>query len=113
MQAFQDIRIEMRESCISLTGPSAPKRDPARIARGNREQSDPANDLIEPWMEAAFYGLTHASETDEPFALIPCSMNGEPAVELIEGVAETLAPQAAKSAGTAAKTAAKSAKGRK
>ena len=30
-------------------------------------------------MEAAFEGLTHASETGEPSALVPCFMNGEPA----------------------------------
>jgi hypothetical protein len=82
MKAFHNIKTEMRETCLALTHPSAGEPQPcARIGRGGggRIEDDEADTHIEPWIELAFRGLTHASETGEPFALVSCFMNGEPA----------------------------------
>jgi hypothetical protein len=80
MKAFQSVRAEMRESCIELTHPGAEEAEPSRhIARVGREEMEEEDSHIDPWMEAAFYGLTHANETGESFALISCFMNGKPA----------------------------------
>jgi hypothetical protein len=82
MQAFHNIRTEMRETCIDVSSPlrSAAGR-PARVShpRATGHDSTAQDTHIEPWMEIAFHGLTHASETGEPFGLVPCFMNGEPA----------------------------------
>ncbi len=79
MKAFHSVRAEMREACLGLTSP-VPGRpgDPAQVIRAEEEAEPDTH--IEPWMEVAFHCLTHASETGEPFALISCFMNGEPAV---------------------------------
>jgi hypothetical protein len=82
MKAFRDVRTEMRESCLDLARPATRKDHPARIARNkphDREDSDEPHPHIDPWMEAAFESLIHASETGDPFALVPCFMNGKPA----------------------------------
>src|SRR4051812_4346256 len=80
MIAFHNIRTEMRESCVHLTNPATGKGDALRIRRISRRRVEEHDSThIEPWMEVAFSGLTHASETGEPFALISCFMNGQPA----------------------------------
>ncbi|WP_234686100.1 hypothetical protein [Bradyrhizobium monzae] len=71
-----------RQRYRELTEPfEGPPRAPARVGRGREpwEREPGADTNIEPWMELAFGGLTHASETGEPFALISCFMNGQPA----------------------------------
>lgn len=81
MQAFHDIRREMRDTCLSLTRSGQPEIRPP-IIRNRRDASEGGRELedhIEPWMAAAFDGLIHASETEDPFALVPCFMNGKPA----------------------------------
>ncbi len=80
MKAFQSVRAEMRENAISITHPYAgAARKP--MHREPEEPHDEEDDEgIEPWMEIAFENLTHASETGAPFALVPCTMNGDPAV---------------------------------
>lgn len=81
MRAFHDIRTEMRETCRSLTGPfeMGGLGTVARVSRDASEDEHDLTDHIEPWMAAAFEGLIHAGETDDPFALVPCFMNGKPA----------------------------------
>lgn len=80
MRAFQNVRTEMRETCTEVSQPQMQDAPPARIGRRqHRESGDAPDGAIEPWMEAAFEGLTHASETGDPFALVPCFMNGKPA----------------------------------
>jgi len=82
MIALREIRSEMRENAVHLTNShAATKPDaPVRIVRSNeRGMDEDADTHIEPWMEIAFRGLTHASETGEPYALISCFMNGKPA----------------------------------
>jgi hypothetical protein len=82
MIAFTDIKAEMRRSCAEIGHPTVTSdRPPVRLSREDIEGRD-ENSPVEPWMEAAFYGLIHAAETDEPYALVPCTMNGEPAVLL-------------------------------
>jgi hypothetical protein len=79
MISFREIRSEMRETAICVTHPSTAVRlPPARIIP-EPEEGDEADTHIEPWMEIAFKGLTRASETGEPYALISCLMNGQPA----------------------------------
>jgi hypothetical protein len=82
MIAARNIKADMRHACIGVTSPvpQAAER-PAVVSRrrGSGYEGEQTDTHIEPWMEAAFYGLTHASETGEPFALISCFMNGEPA----------------------------------
>jgi hypothetical protein len=73
----------MRETCIDLARPVTHKAEAARIDRSKRhanEDSEERHPHIDPWMEIAFEGLIHASETGDPFALVPCFMNGKPAV---------------------------------
>jgi hypothetical protein len=81
MIAFRDIKAEARENALRLTSPAFTEAgSPARMARGKAtDPGDGEDSHIEPWMEAAFAGLTHASETGEPFALLSCFMNGQPA----------------------------------
>jgi hypothetical protein len=81
MRAFQSTRAEMRETAIRLTHPAHGKASaPARVNRMMASDiEEEADSHIEPWMELAFKGLTHASETGEPFALVSCFMNGQPA----------------------------------
>lgn len=80
MRAFQSARAEMRETAIRLTHPAhATASAPARVGRIAPAIDEENDTHIEPWMELAFRGLTHASETGEPFALVSCFMNGEPA----------------------------------
>jgi hypothetical protein len=77
MRAFQNVRSQMRENAIHLTSPNAvPARPPAQVSH---EPDMDEDTHIEPWMELAFKGLTHASETGEPYALVSCYMNGQPA----------------------------------
>jgi hypothetical protein len=79
MKAFQSVRAEMREACSGITHPATRTASaPARVVRPGPDPE--AVTHIEPWMEAAFGGLTHASETGEPFMLVSCFMNGNPAV---------------------------------
>jgi hypothetical protein len=78
MKAFHSVRTEMRENAMALTDPGQPPAEVARLARGSPEGEE--DSPIEWWMEGAFKGLTHASETGAPYALVPCYMNGEPAV---------------------------------
>ena len=80
MKAFQSVRSEMRDTCVEIGHPAAHERDEGRIARVHRKREDDHPRPIDPWMEIAFEGLTHASETGEPYVLVPCVMNGEPAV---------------------------------
>jgi hypothetical protein len=78
MKAFQNIRTEMRDSAAMVTSPAqAGAAAPARISRAGVRGRPGSH--IEPWMEIAFRGLTHASETGEPYALVSCFMNGRPA----------------------------------
>jgi hypothetical protein len=80
MQAFKNVRTEMRENASVLTSPDG-RSNPDGIARLTRQPDEAEDDgPIEPWMEFAFHGLTRAHETGEPYALVPCHMNGEPAV---------------------------------
>jgi hypothetical protein len=80
MRAIQSTRAEMRETAIRLTHPAHAKPSaPARVSRIAPDIEEETDTHIEPWMELAFKGLTHASETGEPFALVSCFMNGEPA----------------------------------
>ncbi len=85
MRAIQNIRTEMRENCLSLGRPATATQSAARITRTAHlrqqanDDSDEPHPHIDPWMEAAFEGLIHASETGDPFALVPCFMNGKPA----------------------------------
>jgi hypothetical protein len=81
MIAFQDIRAEMREAMPAITmpygGQTAP---PAQVRRGRKGPArDDLDTPVERWMEAAFEGLIRCHETGEPYALVPCFMNGEPA----------------------------------
>jgi hypothetical protein len=80
MQAFRSIRDEMRQAIIGVTHPN-PGPGAAPMVRGGSEpeEDDDCDTHIEPWMELAFEGLTHASETGEPFALVSCYMNSQPA----------------------------------
>lgn len=84
MKAFQSIRAEMRENCVSMTRPGATSKPPHVARRERREQREQEDghdgSPIEPWMEAYFEALTQASETGAPFTLVPCFMNGKPAV---------------------------------
>lgn len=81
MIAFRDIKAEMRDAIAAVTAPyGGEPPPPKRITRGHAAPADDMDSPIEPWMEAAFYGLIHAAQTDDPFALVPCLMNGEPAV---------------------------------
>jgi hypothetical protein len=78
MKAFQNIRSEMRDSAAFVTNPvQGGASQPARISHADTPQGPGTN--IEPWMEHAFRALTHASQTGEPFALVSCFMNGQPA----------------------------------
>jgi hypothetical protein len=79
MKAFHSIRSEMRATCSSLTDPARGQPAPPMTRGGTEDETDDIDTHIEPWMEVAFKGLTHASETDEPYALISCFMNGKPA----------------------------------
>jgi hypothetical protein len=81
MIAFRDIKAEARQNAIRLTSPTETARQaPARVRRSREPDIDEDADThIEPWMEVAFNGLTHASETGEPYALVSCYMNGQPA----------------------------------
>jgi hypothetical protein len=79
MKAFHSIRSEMRATCSSLTDPARGEPAPPMTRGGGGDDADSIDTHIEPWMEVAFKGLTHASETDEPYALISCFMNGKPA----------------------------------
>jgi hypothetical protein len=79
MKAFQSIRAEMREAIIATTHPGNPVTA-ARPMQRQQETPDEEDGYIEPWMEIAFRALTHASQTGEPFALVSCFMNGQPAV---------------------------------
>lgn len=82
MKAFASVRAEMRHAASTVTHPSHGEPDtPIRIAcAGQGDADDDGPSYIEPWMAAAFRAVTHASETDEPFALLSCFMNGKPAV---------------------------------
>jgi hypothetical protein len=84
MRAFHDIRAQMRENAVHLTNPTTEARAPAQISRsrvsGIGEDSDAR---IDPWMEEAFAALLTARETDEPFLLLPCSVNGEPTAAIV------------------------------
>jgi hypothetical protein len=79
MRAFQSVRSEMRDTCIEIGHPAAHERDDPRVARVHRKHAADQPRPFDAWMEVAFEGLTHASETGEPYALVPCMMNGEPA----------------------------------
>jgi hypothetical protein len=84
MRAFRDIKDDMRQACRSVTQPvPGGTLSPMQTRRPRRyaelESGEPDGSAIDPWMEAAFDGLTHASETGDPFALVSCRMNGEPA----------------------------------
>jgi hypothetical protein len=81
MQAFRNVRAEMRDTCLSLTRPGGgeSRATVARVARSATDEGPSSEDHIEPWMEAAFEGLIHAAQTGDPFALVPCFMNGKPA----------------------------------
>ncbi|WP_375414985.1 hypothetical protein [uncultured Bradyrhizobium sp.] len=86
MKAFRSIRDEMREAMAASTQPTPGGTvSPMQVSRpGRRAAAEEEDDgdawRADPWMEAAFEGLTHASETGEPFALIPCTMNGNASV---------------------------------
>jgi hypothetical protein len=84
MKAFRAIKDDMRHACRAVTQPvPGGTHAPMQTQRPRRyaalECGEPDGSAIEPWMEAAFHGLTHASETGDPFALVSCTMNGEPA----------------------------------
>jgi hypothetical protein len=78
MRAFHDIRAQMRENAIRLTNPATEPRTPVQVSRphatANREDFDAR---IDSWMVEAFGALITARETNEPFFLLPCSVNGE------------------------------------
>jgi hypothetical protein len=79
MKAFRDIKTEMCENSASLIEARIGRTEvPARIARGSAGD-DEGDSNIAQWMAASFHALTHASETGEPFALVSCFMNGQPA----------------------------------
>ncbi|MCP1839114.1 hypothetical protein ACVIHI_007972 [Bradyrhizobium sp. USDA 4524] len=70
----------LRERYRELTEPHrGPPGMPAQIARGHDGAAPDEVSHIDPWMEVSFNALTRASETGEPFALISCFMNGQPA----------------------------------
>ncbi|EJW11628.1 hypothetical protein A33M_2931 [Rhodovulum sp. PH10] len=80
MKAFRNIRDEMREAVILATSLNMPPGDaPMRQARpGGGHTGDEEGTNIAPWMAASFAELVRAYETDAPFALISCFVNGEP-----------------------------------
>lgn len=84
MQAFRDIKTEMRQNCIDLTSPT-PRgpRSPARIGGRGGSYDDDTEPGIDQWMEEAFAALITARETEEPFLLLPCSVNGEPTAAIV------------------------------
>lgn len=78
MKAFRNIREEMREAVVTATQPHAPPGNgPMRRGRAEEEGTN-----IEPWMAASFAELIRAAETDAPFALISCFVNGEPSATI-------------------------------
>jgi hypothetical protein len=85
MNAFHTIRAEMHEAAASVTHPhgqdgAAPMiKAPTRSRSQNAPGDDQPDTHIEPWMAQAFAGLVRAVETDEPFVLLSCFMNGRPA----------------------------------
>jgi hypothetical protein len=80
MRALHSIRTEMRENALSFTRPFVDEpAKPARVLRGMPEEKLDLEAHIEPWMANAFKHLVHSAESGEPFALVPCFMNGEPA----------------------------------
>jgi hypothetical protein len=84
MIAFRDIRSEMRENAIRLTNPTTEARTPAQVSRSRAsEMGEDLGARIDPWMEEAFAALITARETDEPFLLLPCSVNGEPTAAIV------------------------------
>lgn len=78
MIAFRDIKLEMRDACRAVTHPATMAGTPARVARGDFGDEAPETH-IEPWMAAAFAELVRAYDTNAPFALVSCFMNGKPA----------------------------------
>jgi hypothetical protein len=84
MRAFRDVKDDMRQACRSATQPApggtqSPMQAPRPRRYAELESGEPDGSAIDPWIEGAFHGLTHASETGAPFALVSCRMNGEPA----------------------------------
>lgn len=77
MITFPDIEADMRAACTSVTLPAIRSSNPIRITPGEPE-GGATEGPIEEWMEIAFHGLTHASQTGEPYALVPCLMDGVP-----------------------------------
>lgn len=78
MRAFKSVRSEMRENAVSATHPYEGK---GKRSTEQKRDTGADDDLghVEPWMATAFHGLLHARETGEPYGLISCFMNGQPA----------------------------------
>jgi hypothetical protein len=81
MRAFHDIRTQMRETCADLT--SISQKAACGPVRRTKDEHLPelgsAETHIQPWMAAAFGSLVHSGQSEEPFVLLSCLMNGEPA----------------------------------
>jgi hypothetical protein len=88
MNAFHLIADEMPKAAKAITAPATRPGRPMIRARGvSPTAANPLGEAphgpathIEPWMAAAFADLVHAAETDAPYALLSCFMNGKPAV---------------------------------
>jgi hypothetical protein len=80
MQAFRNIRAEMRESAAFISQPYVGRpRQPMERKPETPEHDDELPPGIEPWTQSAFEELIHAGRTGAPFVLMPCLMNDEPA----------------------------------
>jgi hypothetical protein len=87
MNALHSIAAEMQRTARAVTEPNTrASGKPIVQARGVRastaalaQDDDEPVTHIQPWMAEAFAGLVRAADTDAPFALLSCFMNGRPA----------------------------------
>lgn len=80
MKAFHDIRAQMRDAVALLNDvqPAASGEPMQRISGMAPDDIEP-----QPWMKEAFEELVQASETGQPFLLMPCTVNGEPTAAIV------------------------------
>lgn len=71
------MRDALRANAADVTRRPVRHRYRALCKEREREREEAAA-TIEPWMAAAFGQLVRASETDAPFALVTCRVNGKP-----------------------------------
>lgn len=87
MEAYRTIRSELRDNAASATNPYAALGKAPMQRQPGPVDEDPLlkayDENVQSWMEEAFMELVRASQTGEPFTLLPCTVNGEPTAAIV------------------------------